>query len=77
MDEHFATPQVSQCVTRSEPTDSQTLIVTFESIVFDDLVVWLEQLELKYQVYISEVDVNLIDRSNGLCNARITLEENK
>jgi general secretion pathway protein M len=77
IDEQLAKKQLSQFVTRSEPKDNQTLIITFESIVFDNLVAWLEQLELKYQVKISEVDVNLIDRSSGLCHARITLEENK
>lgn len=77
IDEQLAKKQLSQFVTRSEPKDNQTLIITFESIVFDDLAEWLEILELKYQVNISEVDVNLLDRSNGLCHARITLEENQ
>lgn len=77
IDEQLAKKQLSQFVTRSEPKDNQTLIITFESIVFDDLAAWLELLELKYQVNISEVDVALLDRSSGLCRARITLEENK
>jgi len=77
IDEQLAKNQLSQYVTRSEPKDSTTLILTFESVVFDELIVWLEPLELQYHVKISEVDVNLIDRNNGLCNARITLEENK
>jgi general secretion pathway protein M len=77
IDEQLAKNQLSQYVTRSEPKDSTTLILTFESVVFDELIVWLEPLELQYQVKISEVDVNIIDRNNGLCNARITLEENK
>jgi len=77
IDEQLAKNQLSQYVTRSEPKDNKTLILTFESVVFDELIAWLEPLELKYQVKISEVDVNIIDRNNGLCNARITLEENK
>jgi type II secretory pathway component PulM len=77
IDEQLANKQLSQFVTRSEPKDNQTLIITFESIVFDDLAAWLELLELKYQVNISEVDVTLLDRSSGLCRARITLEENQ
>ena len=75
IDEQLSKQQLSQFVTRSEPKDNQTLILTFESIVFDDLIQWLEPLESKYGVLISEVDINLLDRSNGLCNARLTLEE--
>lgn len=75
VDEQLAKQQLSQYVTRSEPKDNQTLILTFESIVFDDLIRWLEPLESNYGVIISEVDINLLDRSNGLCNARLTLEE--
>jgi len=77
VDEQLAKNQLSQFVTRSEPKDNQTLILVFESIVFDDLVNWLEPLELNFNVKISEVDVTVTDRSNGLCNVRITLEENK
>lgn len=77
IDEQLEKKQLTQFVTRSEPKDNQTLILTFEAIVFDELVKWLEPLELNFNVIISEVDINLIDRSNGLCNARITLEENK
>jgi general secretion pathway protein M len=77
IDEQLEKKQLTQFVTRSEPKDNQTLIVSFESVAFDDLVQWLEPLELNFNVKISEVDVHLIDRSNGLCNARITLEENK
>jgi len=67
--------QLSQYVTRSEPKDAQTLILTFESVVFDDLISWLQPLTQNYNIHITEADVALTDRSNGLCNARITLEE--
>jgi len=67
--------QLSQYVTRSEPKDAQTLILTFESVVFDDLISWLQPLAKNYNINITEADVALTDRSNGLCNARITLEE--
>ena len=67
--------KLSQFVTRSEPKDAKTLILTFESIVFDDLIRWLQPLEQGFNVSISEADITLIDRSNGLCDARITLEE--
>ncbi len=67
--------KLSQFVTRSEPKDSKTLILTFESVVFDDLISWLQPLEQNYNITISEADIALTDRSNGLCNARITLEE--
>jgi len=77
IDEQLAKKQLTQFVTRSEPKDSQTVILTFESIVFDELAKWLQPLEVNYNVKISEVDIHLTDRSNGLCNARITLEENK
>jgi len=75
IDEQLSKNQLSQFVTRSEPKDNQTLILTFESIVFDDLIKWLQPLEQNYGISISEIDINLIDRKNGLCNARITLEE--
>ena len=77
IDEQLAKKQLTQFVTRSEPKDNQTVILTFESIVFDELAKWLQPLEVNYNVKISEVDIHLTDRSNGLCNARITLEENK
>ncbi len=66
---------LSEYITRSEPKDNQTLILTFESVTFDDLASWLQNLEQDYAINISEADINLTDRSNGLCNARITLEE--
>jgi type II secretory pathway component PulM len=77
VDQLLVKKQLSQYVTRSEPKDNQTLILNFESIIFDDLIRWLEPLELNYGINISEADINVTDRSNGLCNARITLEENK
>jgi len=75
IDELLAKHQLSQYVTRSEPKDNHTLILTFESIVFDDLIKWLEPLESQYGVIISEADINSLDKSNGLCNTRLTLEE--
>lgn len=77
IDNQLTKNQLSQYLTRSEPKDSQTLILSFEGVVFDELVKWLEPLEFNFGVVISEVDINLTDRDNGLCNARITLEENK
>ncbi len=76
IDEQLTKNGLAQFVIRSEPKDNQTLILTFESVVFDELVVWLEPLEKNYSIRISEVDINLTDKNNGLCNARITLEEN-
>lgn len=67
--------KLSQFVTRSEPKDNKTLILTFESVVFDDLISWLQPLEQNFNIAISEADIAITDRSNGLCNARITLEE--
>jgi len=68
--------KLSEYVTRSEPKDNKTLILTFESVVFDDLIKWLQPLEQNFNITITEADVALTDRSNGLCNARITLVEN-
>ncbi len=77
VDEQLEKQALSGFVTRSEPKDNQTVILTFESITFDTLAAWLQSLEKNYAINISEADINLTDRSNGLCNARITLEENK
>ncbi|MFK8012883.1 MAG: type II secretion system protein GspM [Marinicellaceae bacterium] len=66
---------LSEFVTRVEPKDNQTLILTFDSVVFDDLISWLQPLQENFNVNISEADIALLDRTNGLCNARITLEE--
>lgn len=77
IDDQLTKNHLIDFVTRSEPKDNQTLILTFESITFDSLVSWLQPLEQNFGVKISEADINLTDRSNGLCNARITLEENK
>jgi len=75
VDEQLVKNTLSNFVTRSEPKDNQTLILTFESIIFDDLASWLQSLAQNYDINILEADINLTDRSNGLCNARITLEE--
>jgi general secretion pathway protein M len=77
IDEQLEKNTLSNSVTRSEPKDNQTLILTFESVIFDNLASWLQELEQNYAINISEADINLTDRSNGLCNARITLEEKK
>ncbi len=77
VDEQLEKQVLSGFVTRSEPKDNQTVILTFESITFDTLAAWLQSLEKNYAINISDADINLTDRSNGLCNARITLEENK
>jgi general secretion pathway protein M len=77
VDEQLEKNTLSNSVTRSEPKDNQTLILTFESVIFDNLASWLQELEQNYAINISEADINLTDRSNGLCNARITLEEKK
>jgi type II secretory pathway component PulM len=75
IDEQLEQRKLSQFVSRSEPKDNKTLILTFENVVFDKLVKWLEPLELNYNIKIAEADINLTDRSSGLCNARLTLEE--
>lgn len=75
IDEQLEKNTLSNFVTRSEPKDNQTLILTFESIIFDDLAHWLQNIEQNYSINIAEADINLTNRSNGLCNARITLEE--
>ncbi len=75
IDEQLEQQQLSQYVARAEPKDNKTLILTFENIVFDDLAKWLQTLEQNYQITITEADINLTDKSNGLCNARLTLEE--
>lgn len=75
IDEQLEQKKLSQYVSRSEPKDSKTLILTFENVIFDELIKWLEPLELNYNIRIAEADINLTDRSNGLCNARLTLEE--
>lgn len=76
IDEQLTKNGLAGFVVRSEPKDNQTLILTFESVVFDELVTWLAPLEQSYSIKISEVDINLTDKDNGLCNARITLVEN-
>lgn len=75
IDEQLTKNDLVQFVVRSEPKDNQTLILSFENVMFDELVIWLESLENNYSIKISEVDINLTDKDNGLCNVRITLEE--
>lgn len=75
IDEQLTKNSLSQYVVRSEPKDSKTLILTFENVAFDDLIQWLEPLEENFSIKISEVDVNITDKLNGLCSARITLED--
>lgn len=75
IDSQLLTQQLSQYVTRSEPKDNQTLILTFESVEFDKLIAWIEPLVENYNVKISEADISIVDRSKGLCHARITLEQ--
>ncbi len=76
IDTQLSKNKLSQYVARSEPKDNKTLILSFEGIVFDELIAWLEPLEQHYAITISQADVNVTDRSNGMCNARITLVEN-
>ncbi len=75
IDEELVKNNLAIYVSRSEPKDNNTLILTFERVVFDDLIKWLQPLENNNQVRITEADINVIDRSNGLSFARITLEE--
>ncbi|MCF6287625.1 MAG: type II secretion system protein M [Proteobacteria bacterium] len=75
IDEQLDQQQLAQFVTRSEPKDNSSLIINFENVEFDKLAIWLQVLEQKYHINISEADINLTDRSNGLCNARLTLQE--
>ncbi len=76
IDDQLAQKKLSQFVTRSEPKDNQTLILLFERIAFDDFVQWLEPLVSQFNIIVSEADVNIVDRENGICNIRITLIEN-
>ena len=75
IDSQLLENNLSQFVTRSEPKDNNTLILTFDAVIFDDLMSWLQPLEQSYNIVILEADIALTDRSNGLCNARITLED--
>jgi len=76
IDEQLLKQQLSQFVTRAEPKDNKTLILSFESVEFDKLIAWIEPLVENYNVTIPEADISLVDRSSGLCHARITLEQN-
>lgn len=73
IDNQLVKSQLSEFVSRSEPKDNQTLILTFENVVFDQLIDWLQTLSKDYSINISEADINLIDKTNGICNVRITL----
>lgn len=75
IDDQLEKMKLSDFVTRSEPKDSHTLILSFENVVFDNLATWLQNLEQNYHIKITEADINLTDRSSGLCNARLTLQE--
>ena len=66
---------LSDYVSRSEPKDNQTLILTFENVAFDELISWLQPMISQYSINVSEADINLTDKTNGRCNVRITLEE--
>ena len=77
IDETLSKSKLSDKLTRSDPKDNNTLILTFENVKFDKLIQWLEPLELKYKIAVSEADINVVDKSQGICNARITLEDHK
>ncbi|MCH8060121.1 MAG: type II secretion system protein M [Proteobacteria bacterium] len=60
---------------RSQPTTRNGIRVEFESVPFDDLVLWLGDLSKEYAMHVSSGSLSTASRAGpGLINATLTLE---
>lgn len=60
---------------RSQPTTSNGIRVEFESVAFDDLVLWLDDLSRQYAMHVSSGSLSTASRAGpGRINATLTLE---
>ena len=60
---------------RSQPTTNNGVRVEFESVAFDDLVLWLGDLAAQYDMHVQAGSVSAIAQSGpGRVNASLTLE---
>lgn len=60
---------------RSQPTTRNGIRVEFESVPFDDLVLWLGDLSSQYAMHVASGSLSTASRAGpGLINATLTLE---
>lgn len=74
IDQQLGEKALADSLTRSEPNSDGSLTLTFENVAFDNLIDWLQPL-LGTSVQLQEADFSLLDKENGLVNARLTLME--
>ena len=75
VDQQLNKKNLSKYLSRSEPNSDGSLTMTFENIIFNELILWLQPLVAVNSVQIKEADFNLLDRDMGIVNARLTLDE--
>ena len=71
LDGQLSQLNLQQSVKRSEPIDEQTVTLWLESVPFDRLADWLQQINNKYGVVVDQADINITDRTMGLVTIRM------
>ncbi len=59
---------------RSQPTTSNGIRVEFENVVFDDLILWLDELHVRYGLQVQSGSFSNPRHGEGHVNSTLTLE---
>lgn len=73
LDQQMVSLSLQSLVSRAEPVDENTMTLWLQNAPFDQVVDWLTKVESAFGVSAIQVDVVAKDKSNGLCDIRMTL----
>jgi len=73
VDRQLQQVNLQQLVNRTEPVNSDALVIWMQGVPFDQLADWLQQIAMTYAVTVDQIDVNVVDSSLGITNIRMRL----
>lgn len=64
---------LAQSIKRVQPEGQDKVNIRMEAAAFDDMMAWLEKLQLQYRIRVTSITIDRQDRT-GLVDVRVTLE---
>lgn len=73
LDQQMVQLQMENLITRAEPVDESTMTLWLQNAPFDPVIDWLLDIEKRYGVTTTNLDVVQKDKASGLSDIRMTL----
>ena len=73
VDRQLQQVNLQHLVNRTEPVNTDALVIWMQGVPFDQLADWLQQIAMTFAVTVDQIDVNVVDSSLGITNIRMRL----